>query len=28
MAALPEGCPYTLDQILGDCEPDMNHESA
>jgi len=27
-AALPETCPYTLEQILGDWEPDLNHESA
>ena len=26
-AALPEACPYTLDQILGDWEPGANHES-
>lgn len=28
VAALPEACPYTLDQILGDWEPGANHESA
>ena len=27
-AALPAACPYTLDQILGDWEPGVNHESA
>jgi hypothetical protein len=26
-AALPERCPYTLDQIVGDWEPDGNHET-
>ena len=28
VAALPETCPYTLDQILGDWEPGVNRESA
>jgi Domain of unknown function DUF29 len=27
-AALPEACPYSLDQILGDWEPGANDESA
>jgi hypothetical protein len=26
-AALPEACPYTLEQILGDWEPGANHGS-
>jgi Domain of unknown function DUF29 len=25
--ALPDACPYTLEQILGDWEPDANRES-
>jgi Domain of unknown function DUF29 len=25
-AALPQACPYTLDQVLGDWEPGANHE--
>ena len=28
VAALPEACPYTLDQILGDWEPGASHASA
>ena len=28
VAALPEACPYTLDQILGDWEPGVSHASA
>jgi Domain of unknown function DUF29 len=27
VATLPEGCPYTLDQIIGDWEPGANQES-